>query len=65
MAEFSPLKVSAWIKRLGPSFKDSLIPLSLSCIFPYHQSKWMNLSTIGKDSTDLAHDLLGISLAVV
>ena len=23
------------------------------------------LSTIGKDSTDLAHDLLGISLAVV
>ena len=65
MVEFSPLKVSAWIKRLGPSFKDSLIPISLSYIFPYHQSKWMNLSTIGKDSADLAYDLLGISLVMV
>ena len=35
----SPLEVSAWIKRLGPSFKDSLIPFSLSCIFLYHQIK--------------------------
>ena len=27
------------IKKLDPSFKDALIPLSLSCIFPYHQIK--------------------------
>ena len=39
MAEFSPLEVSAWIKKLGPSFKEALIPFGLSCIFPYHQIK--------------------------
>jgi len=107
MAEFSPLEVSAWIKKLGPSFKDALVPLGLSCIFPYHQIKvdepllhaatnfWISsrhvfhfnnmeicptleefsaimgepnvstliLPTIGNDFADLAHDLLGISLA--
>ena len=39
MAELFPLEVSAWIKRLGPSFKEAIIPFSLSCIFPYHQIK--------------------------
>ena len=37
MAKNSPLDVSAWIRRLGPDFKDSIAPYSLSCIFPYHQ----------------------------
>jgi len=36
MAELSPLKVLALIKKLGPNFKDDLIPFGLSCIFPYH-----------------------------
>ena len=31
--------MSAWIKRLGPSFKEAVIPFSLSCTFPYHQIK--------------------------
>ena len=39
MAEFTPLAVSTWIKKLGPTFEDALIPLSLSCIIPYHQIK--------------------------
>ena len=39
MAEFSPLEVLAWIKSFNPSFKDALVPLSLSCIIPYHQIK--------------------------
>ena len=39
MAEFSPLEVLAWIKSFSPSFKDALVPLSLSCIIPYHQIK--------------------------
>ena len=39
MAEFSPLEVSTWIKKLGPSFKEALVPFDLSCIFPYHQIK--------------------------
>lgn len=39
MPEFSPLEVSAWIKKLGPSFKEGLIPFGLSCTFPYHQIK--------------------------
>ena len=39
MVEFTPLAVSTWIKKLGPSFKDALIPLGHSCIFPYHQIK--------------------------
>ena len=37
MVENSPLDISAWIKRLGPDFKDSIAPYGLSCIFPYHQ----------------------------
>ena len=37
MAENSPLDVSAWIRSLGPDFKDSIASYSLSCIFPYHQ----------------------------
>jgi len=39
MVEFTPLVVSTWIKKLGPSFKDASIPLSLFCMFPYHQIK--------------------------
>ena len=39
MAEFSLLEVSAWMEKLGLSFKEAIIPLSLSCIFPYHQIK--------------------------
>ena len=37
MAEFSPFKVSTWIRKLGPSFKEAVILDGLSCIFPYHQ----------------------------
>ena len=37
MAKNSPLDVSAWIRRCGPDFKDSIAPYGLSCIFPYHQ----------------------------
>jgi len=37
MAENSSLDFSAWIRRLGPDFKDSIIPYGLSCVFPYHQ----------------------------
>ena len=37
MAKNSPLDVSAWIRRFGPDFKDSIAPYGLSCIFPYHQ----------------------------
>ena len=37
MVEFTPLEVSAWIKKLGPSFKDALIPFGLFCISSYHQ----------------------------
>ena len=32
MAEFTRLMVSAWIKKLGPSFRGALVPLGLSCI---------------------------------
>jgi len=39
MAKFSPLEVWTWIKKLGPSFKEALIPFGHSCIFPYHQIK--------------------------
>jgi len=39
MAEFSPFEVSTWIRKLGPSFKEAVIPYGLSCIFPYHQIK--------------------------
>ena len=39
MAEFTPLAVLAWIKKLGPRSGDALFPLGLSCIFPYHQIK--------------------------
>ena len=39
MVEFTPLAVSTWIKKLDPSFKDALIPLGHSYIFPYHQIK--------------------------
>ena len=39
MVEFTPLEVSAWIKKLVPSFKDALIPFGLFCIFSYHQIK--------------------------
>ena len=37
MVEFFPLEVSAWIKNLGLSFKEALIPFGFSYIFPYHQ----------------------------
>ena len=37
MAKNSPFDVSAWIKKLGPDFKDSITPYGISCIFPYHQ----------------------------
>ena len=37
MVENSPLDVSAWIKRLGLDFKDSIAPYGLSYDFPYHQ----------------------------
>ena len=37
MVENSPFDVSTWIRRLGPDFKDSIAPYSLSCIFPYHK----------------------------
>jgi len=30
------LDVSAWIRRLGPDFRDSIAPYGLSCVFPYH-----------------------------
>jgi len=36
MVENSPLDVSG-IWRLGPDFKDSIIPYGLSYVFPYHQ----------------------------
>ena len=36
MAENSPLDVSAWIRRLGPDFKDS-ITSGLSYVFLYYQ----------------------------
>ena len=39
MVELFLLKVLTWIKRLGPSFKEAIIPFSLSCIFSYHQIK--------------------------
>ena len=39
MAKFSLLEVLAWIEKLGLSFKEAIIPFSLSCIFPYHQIK--------------------------
>ena len=39
MAKFTLVVISTWIKKLGPSFKDALIPLGLSWIFPYHQIK--------------------------
>ena len=39
MVENSHLNVSAWIRRLGPNFKDSISPYGLPCIFPYHQIK--------------------------
>ena len=37
MAEFTPLEVLVWIKKLSPNFKDTLTPLGLSCIPFYHQ----------------------------
>ena len=39
MAEFTPLEVLAWIKKLGPTFNDILTPLGLSCIPFYDQIK--------------------------
>ena len=39
MAKISPFEVSTWIRKLGPSFKEAIIPYGLSCIFPYHQIK--------------------------
>ena len=39
MAEFTPFKVSTWIRKLSPSFKEVVIPYGLSYIFPYHQIK--------------------------
>ena len=37
MAENSPLDILAWIRKLGPDFKDSITPYGISSIFPYHQ----------------------------
>ena len=37
MAENSPLNVSAWIRKFGPDFKDSIASYGLSCVFPCHQ----------------------------
>ena len=37
MAENSPFDVSAWIRRLSPDFKDSVVPYGLSYVFQYHQ----------------------------
>ena len=37
MAENSSLDMSAWIRRLGLDFKDSIVPYGLSYVFPYHQ----------------------------
>ena len=39
MVEFSPFKVSTWIRKLGPSFKEAIIHYGLSCVFLYHQIK--------------------------
>ena len=39
MAKFTPLEVLAWIKKLGPIFKDAFILLVLSCILTYIQIK--------------------------
>ena len=39
MVEFTPLEVSTWIKMLGSSFEDALIPLGFSCISFYLQIK--------------------------
>ena len=52
MPENSPLNVSAWIRRLGLDFKDSIAHYSFSCVFPYHQIMvdepfFMTLPTIG------------------
>ena len=37
MAKFTPLEVSAWIRKLSPNFKDALTRLGLSCALFYHQ----------------------------
>jgi len=37
MIEFTPLEVSAWIKKLSPNFKDALTPFGLFCVPFYHQ----------------------------
>ena len=39
MAEFSTFEVSTWIRKLGPRFKEAIIPYGLSCIFPCYQIK--------------------------
>ena len=39
MTEISPLEILAWIRKLGPSFKEVLVIFDLSCIFTYHQIK--------------------------
>ena len=39
MSEFSPLEVSLWVNMLNLNFKDTLIPLGLSCISHIHQIK--------------------------
>ena len=39
MAKNSHLDVSAWIRKPGPNFKDSIALYGLSCIFSYHQIK--------------------------
>ena len=46
MAKFSPLEVSTWIKKLGPSFKEALI-LSISLASAnIIKLRWMNLSFV-------------------
>ena len=37
MAKFTPLEVSAWIKKLCPNLEDVLTPFCLSCVPFYHQ----------------------------
>lgn len=39
MLEFSPMQVSLWINKLNPNFKQSLVPLGLSCASHLHQIK--------------------------
>ena len=43
MAENSPLDVSAWIRRIGPNFKDSVTPYGLLASSFTIKLGWMSL----------------------